>query len=79
MIENVFCVNIEGAEVVIHGSFESGTSSYIVDDVQCSGDEGRLIDCPHISNPNCDTGLEDAGVRCLHRGKSSFRHDKILQ
>lgn len=60
---------IQGAEVVSHGSFKSGTSSYVVDDVHCSGDERRLIDCPHNSKPNCDTGLEDAGVRCLQRGK----------
>ena len=41
-----------------------------MDDVTCSGSEGRLLDCPHDSSHNC-RHLEDASVRCLPLSKKS--------
>ena len=51
----------------IFSGFMSGTEGQVIwlDDVQCHGNETRLIDCP--ANPlemhNC-RHFEDAGVRC---------------
>lgn len=51
-------------------SFAPGNVSYALDDVDCTGDERRLVDCYHSSTPNCpNIGQEDAGVRCLDRRK----------
>ena len=35
-----------------------------MNDVQCSGSESRLTDCPHYTNHNCRHS-EDAGVQCV--------------
>ena len=35
-----------------------------MDDVQCSGNEARLIDCTYDSITSDCTHLRDAGVRC---------------
>ena len=51
------------------GGFGEGTGPIYLDDVQCRGNENRLIDCPRrgwartIGNHNC-LHLEDAGARC---------------
>ena len=43
-----------------------GTGQIVLDDLQCTGNESRLIDCPHngLGNHNCDHS-QDAGVRCI--------------
>ena len=57
-----------GAEAVIFASFGVGIGQIWLDNVACTGNESRLIDCP--ANPpglhNC-YHVEDAGVRCLHQ------------
>lgn len=49
-------------------SFSGGTGSIYLDNVHCSGNELRLIDCPHngIGTHNC-VHSEDAGVRCMRQ------------
>ena len=45
--------------------FGAGIGSIHLDNVECSGTENHLMDCPHSSQVNCYYDhLEDAGVRC---------------
>ena len=62
---------LAGAEMVMHGEFEPGNETYVLDDVHCTGDELNLWDCSHEVTPNCDIGEDDAGVRCMDRGECS--------
>ena len=43
-----------------------------MDNVQCSGTERRLIDCPHITLHNC-VHYEDVGVRCNETGEKCYK------
>ena len=43
--------------------FGAGAGPIVMDEVQCSATESRLIDCPYNFNHNCGHN-EDAGVRC---------------
>ena len=45
---------------------DGGTGFILLDNVQCTGNESSLSQCPHagIGNHNCDHS-EDAGMRCL--------------
>ena len=55
-----------GTAVQTHSSSESFSNGPIwLDDVECTGHEQRLIDCPHngLENHNCDH-FENAGVTC---------------
>ena len=58
-----------GATVVT--SYIGGTGSILLDDVGCTGNESRLIDCPHrgLGVHDC-THADDAGVRCLRLCKT---------
>ena len=51
--------------------FGRGSGPIWMDEVQCTGSEGRLIDCPYASRHNCAHG-EDAGVRCTAHGAPEF-------
>ena len=55
-----------GSIPVRRAGFGNGSGMIILDDLDCSGSEGSLFDCPSDSPVlvhNCDHS-EDAGVRC---------------
>ena len=68
----IFCTKIThniiiGSIPVRQAGFESGSGMIVLDDLDCSGSEGSLFDCPSDSPllvHDCDHS-EDAGVRCL--------------
>ena len=47
-----------------NNNFGSGVGKIFMDDVQCSGNEARLIDCTYDSITSDCTHSRDAGVRC---------------
>ena len=51
--------------VVGSAAFGQGTGDIILDDLSCTGDETRLVDCPHrgVGLNNCGHH-NDAGVVC---------------
>lgn len=59
---------IAGAVAYFTGAVPDGTGSIFLDNVQCTGTESRLIDCPHsgVGTHNCGHS-EDVGVRCQIR------------
>ena len=49
--------------------FGPGIGTIHLDEVRCSGGEGRLINCVRASSVNCNRGhTQDAGVRCRSEG-----------
>ena len=47
--------------------FGSVSSTFGMDNVQCTGNEASLLDCPHLTVDNCD-GTEGAGAICSNTG-----------
>ena len=56
------------AGAVAYFTVTAGTGSIFLDNVQCTGTESRIIDCPHngVGTHNC-VHSEDVGVRCQLR------------
>ena len=54
-----------GAMARMRAHFGQGSGAILLDNVECSGTEWRLIDCPHngLGIHNCQHG-EDAGITC---------------
>jgi len=59
------CCTVAGATVYSFAFFGPGTGPILLDNVQCSGTETRLVNCPSngVGSHNCDHS-EDASVRC---------------
>jgi len=53
-----------GGDAIIESAFGAVAADFAMDDVQCNGNEHTILDCPHITNPNCVDG-EAAGVQCV--------------
>ena len=51
--------------VAVMGTFGEGTGRIWLDDLQCIGNESRLLDCvDNLSGINSCSHTDDAGVRC---------------
>ena len=50
-----------------HSQFGQVSSTFGMDNVQCTGNEASLLDCPHLTVDNCD-GTEGAGAICSNTG-----------
>ena len=62
------CINpliITGATPLTLGEVVDGTGQIILDNLRCTGNELRLVDCRHggLGIHDCDHS-EDSGVRC---------------
>ena len=57
---------LSGATTLTLGAVVDGTGQIVLDNLQCTGTESRLVDCPNngLGIHNC-VHSEDAGVRCL--------------
>ena len=51
--------------------FGWGSGQILLDDVQCTGSEGRLIDCRYDQNTGDCSRYEDASVRCQPKSKET--------
>ena len=74
---NVVCRQLSyslGAQYWYHNAhFGMGNGSIWLDDVNCVGNETKLINCKHggWNNHNCHH-FEDVGVICLEEGRHSY-------
>ena len=58
--------------------FGSVSSTFIMDDVRCTGTESDISQCPHNPNDNCGSG-EGAGVKCGGKKFSTCSHKQYEQ
>ena len=59
--------------------FGQGSGTIVLDDVQCTGTEERLVDCSYDRSTLDCTHYDDAGVRCqLTRECELISGDKVL-
>ena len=55
-----------------HFGASSGTRTVYLDEVQCTGRETNLTDCPQSSSISCSSVKSYAGVRCQGLKKMMF-------
>ena len=55
----------------LHSRFGSVPATFAMDNVQCLGTEASILDCPHLTEDNCDAD-EGAGVICKYRPKNNI-------
>ena len=54
---------VESSEVTFG---KADTANYIIDNVECVGDESSILNCPHATTHDCARLTEMAGVICKH-------------
>ena len=54
-------------KVTVKSFFGNVSSEFAMDDVNCTGSEAKITDCPHSSKDNCGA-TEGAGVICQTTG-----------
>ena len=65
IIIGVLAYKCTGAVAFLNAFFGSGTGPIYLGNIDCTGRESNLIDCPHRSIVSCFRGhSDDAGVRC---------------
>ena len=48
-----------------YGFGSADTANYVMDNVECTGKEDHILDCPHATTHDCSRGLKQiAGVVC---------------
>ena len=68
-LENIFmwiifsCIFVSDAQAFSNAFYGQGSGIIYLDNVQCSGSELDLFDCPGDTSPSC-THVDDAGVLC---------------
>ena len=50
-------------DVTIQSTYGTVSSVFIMDNVECTGSETDILQCPHLSTDNCGSG-DGAGVIC---------------
>ena len=55
------------AQATVQSQFGSVPSTFAMDNVQCTGNEASLLDCPHLTVDNCSSH-KGAGVICTDSG-----------
>ena len=65
IISQVVCNQLGFTNGGIYEYFDEGSGLIWLDEVECTGSESSIFDCPHdgLGNSDCDHG-EDAGVTC---------------
>ena len=56
---------LSGAQAYNFAYFGEGKGPIHLDNVQCTGNETQLTDCPYVSDHNC-LHFEDSGVICAN-------------
>ena len=72
------CIHLYVGAIAATGRFTEGTLPLHVIDINCTGAEQRVLDCPHnnlVGQHACDH-RQDASVRC--QGISKLKCDNIV-
>ena len=69
---NFYCLLIPDAQAFSNAFYGQGSGPLYLDNVQCSGSELDLFDCPGDTTPSC-TQADAAGVRCNPTRKPVFQ------
>ena len=66
---NILHVCNTGAVALSDAAFGAGSGQIYRNNLQCTGSELRLVDCPHSSTATC-THQDDAGLTCNESKKA---------